>query len=114
MPHHAWPGRPLLVCEGKELLGKLTRHVAVQSHQVRDPETVKNREQQQRIFRMFSERLGLLDQQVSPLHGRPGFRRGVAADMKKRGYERNLKLDFLVTKGRRRAQGGDLVERAPE
>src|SRR6516225_9826553 len=114
MPHHEWPRRFLLICEGQEFDSKLTHHVAVERDKVRDPKAVKNREQQQWIFRWLSERFSLLDQQSCPLHGRPGFRRRVAVDMEEWGYECNLKLDFFATQGGRRDQGRDLVERPPE
>jgi hypothetical protein len=64
--------------------------------------------------RRLSERFSLFDQQTCPLHGRPGFRRRVAADMEEWGYECNLKLDFFATQGGRGGQGRDLVERTPE
>src|SRR5258707_8493020 len=114
MPHHEWPRRPLLICEGQELDSQLTHHVAVERYKVGDPKAVKNREQQQWIFRRLSERFSLLDQQTCPLHGRPGFRRRVAADMEEWGYECNLKLDFFATQGGRGGQGRGLVERTPE
>src|SRR5215831_3411384 len=114
MPHHEWPRRFLLICEGQEFDSKLTHHVTVECDKVRDPKAVKNREQQQWIFRWLSERFSLLDQQTCPLHGRPGFRRCVAVDMEEWGYECNLKLDFFATQGGRRGQGRDLVERTPE
>src|SRR5215468_5575404 len=114
MPHHEGPRRFLLICEGQELDSKLTHHVALERYKVRDPKAVKNREQQQRIFRWLSERFSLFDQQTCPLHGRPGFRRRVAPDMQEWGYECNLKLDFFATQGGRGGQGRDLVERTPE
>src|SRR5262245_4423731 len=114
MPHHEGPRRFLLICKGQELDSKLTHHVAVERDKVRDPKAVENREQQQWIFRRFSERFSLLDQQTCPLHGRPGFQRRVAADMEEWGYECNLKLDFFATQGGRGGQGRDLVERTPE
>src|SRR6266516_3104232 len=114
MSHHEWPRRFLLICEGQELDSKLTHHVAVERYKVRDPKAVKNREQQQWIFRRLSERFSLFDQQSCPLNSRPGFRRRVAADMEEWGYECNLKLDFFTTQGGRWGQGCDLVERTPE
>src|SRR5215475_10271856 len=114
MPHHEGPRRFLLICKGQKLDSKLTHHVAVERDKVRDPKAVENREQQQWIFRRFSERFSLLDQQTCPLHGRPGFQRRVAADMEEWGYECNLKLDFFATQGGRGGQGCDLVERTPE
>src|SRR5262245_36169195 len=114
MPHHECPRRPLLICKGQKLDSQLTYHVAVERYEVGDPEAVKNREQQQWIFRWLSERFSLFDQQTCPLHGRPGFRRRVAAEMEEWGYECNLKLDFFATQGGRGGQGRGLVERTPE
>src|SRR6266516_7122331 len=114
MPHHEWPRRPLLICEGQELDSQLTHHVAVERYKVGDPKAVKNREQQQWIFRGLSERLSLFDQQTGPLDGRPGLRRRVAAHVEERRYECNLKLDFFATQGGRGGQGRGLVERTPE
>src|SRR5947199_10337620 len=110
MRHHEWPRRPLLICESQEMESKLTHHVAVERYKIRDPKTVKNREQQHWIFGRLSERFSLFDQQSCPLNSRPGFGRRVAADM----YECNLKLDFFATQGGRWGQGRDLVERTPE
>ena len=108
------PVARLLVCESQELGSKLTHHVAVERHKVRDPKAVKNREQQQWIFRRLSERFSLLDQQTCPLYSGPGFRRRVTTDMEEWGYECNLKLDFFATQGGRSGQGRDLVKRTPE
>ena len=114
MPHHEWPCRPLLICEGQELDSQLTHHVAVERYKVGDPKAVKNREQQQWIFRRLSERFSLLDQQARPLHGSAGFRRRVTADMEERVYECHLKLDLVATQSGRAGQGRDQVERTPE
>jgi hypothetical protein len=61
MPHHEWPRRPLLICERQELDSELTHDLAVERYKVRDPKTVKNREQQQWIFRKLSVRFSLFD-----------------------------------------------------
>src|SRR6516225_2849285 len=114
MRHHEWPRRPLLICEGQELTCKLTHYVAVEGHKIGHPEAVKNREQQQWIFRRLSERCCLFNQQTCPLHSSPGFRRRVAAGMEEWGYECNLKLDFFATQGGRGGQGRDLIQRATE
>ena len=78
--------RPLLLGERQELRRKLAHHVAVECNEVRDPEAVENREQQQRIFGRLSERFSLFDQQTCPLRGRLGFRRSIAFDMHEWGY----------------------------
>src|SRR5260370_32317693 len=113
MPHPEWPRSPLLICESQELDSQLTHHVAVERYKVRDPKAVKNREQQQWIFRRLSKCFSLFDQQTCPLHGGPGFRRRVATDMAEWGYECNLKLDFLAAHGGRWGPGCALVEPTP-
>ena len=84
--------------------------VAVERHEVRDPEAVEDREQQQRVFGRLSERFSLFDQQTCPLRSRLGFRRSIPFDMDEWGYERDLKLDLLATQRGRGGQGRDLVK----
>ena len=78
MPNHERAGRSLLLGERKELRRKLAHSVAVERDKVRNPETVEDREQQQRVFGRLSERFSLLNQQTRPLRCRLGFRRGIA------------------------------------
>ena len=109
MPDHERHRRPLLLCERQELRRKLAHHVAVERHKVRDPEAVKDREQQQRIFGRLSERFSLFDQQACPLDSRLGFRRRIAFDMDEGVMQRDLKLDLFATQGgrcRARSQSG--------
>ena len=63
----------LLLGERQELRRKLAHHVAVERHEVRDPEAVEDREQQQRVFGRLSERFSLFDQQTCPLRQPPWF-----------------------------------------
>ena len=86
MPRHERTGRALLFCELQELRRKLAHNFAVKGHMVRNPEAVKDREQQQRVFGRLSERFSLFDQQTCPLHSRLGFRRGIPFDMHEWGY----------------------------
>ena len=102
--------RPLLLGERQELRRKLAHHVAVERHEVRDPEAVEDREQQQRVFGRLSERFSLFDQQTCPLRSRLGFRRRISFDMDEWGYQRDLKLDLLATQRGRGGQGRDLVK----
>src|SRR5260221_579966 len=104
MTDHDRNGRLLLLCESQELRRKLAVHVPVERHEARDPDTVEYREQQQRVFDWLSERVGLFDQQVRPLRGRPGFWRSIAFDMYEGGYKRDLQLDLFVTQRGRGAQ----------
>ena len=110
MPDHERSCRSLLLGERQELRRKLAHNVAVERHDVRDPEAVEDREQQQRVFGRLSERFSLFDQQTCPLRSRLGFRRGIPFDMDEWGYERDLKLDLLATQRRRGGQSCDLVE----
>ena len=54
-------GRSLLLGERQELPRKLAHHVAVERYVVRQPDTVEDREQQQRVLRSLSERFSLFD-----------------------------------------------------
>jgi hypothetical protein len=76
----------LLSSERQELGGKLAHYVALKRHIIRHPEPVEHREQQQGIFGRLSERFSLFDQQTCPLHGRLGFRSGIAFDREEWGY----------------------------
>jgi hypothetical protein len=96
VPDHERYCGPLLLRERQKLLCKLAHHIAIEGHVVRDAKTVEDREQQQRIFRRLAERFGLFDQQTCPLRSRLSFRRGIALDMEKRVYERDLKLDLFA------------------
>ena len=57
-----------------------THHVAVERSVVCHPKAVEDREQQQRVFEMLSERLGLFDQSRASIHSPFGFWRGIAFD----------------------------------
>ena len=78
-------GRSLFLGERQELRRKLAHHIAIECHEVRGPEAVEDREQQQRVFGRLSERFSLFDQQTCPLHGRLGFRRSIPFDVDERG-----------------------------
>ena len=110
MSDHERHGRGLLLSERQELRRKLTHRVTVEGHHVCDPETVKDREQQQGIVGSLSERIGLFDQQTSPLSSGLRFRRSITFDMEERGYERDLKFDLFATQRRRGRQGRNLAE----
>ena len=66
------------------------------------------------VFRRLAERFGLLNQQTCPLRSRLGFWRGIALDMDKWVYERDLKLDLLATQRGSGGQGRNLGEGARE
>src|SRR5262249_8878995 len=114
MPDHERRSCTLLIRQSQKLHGKLAHHVAVEGDKVRDPMAVKNREQQQWIFRRLSERFSLFEEETRPVHGGSGFWRRVAADMKKWGYEFHLKLNLQATHVGRAWQGRDHVECAFE
>ena len=103
MADHERGGRPLLLREREKLCRKFAHDVAVEHHIVGCPEAVEDREQQQRVFRRFSEPLSLFDQQMCPLQSRLGFYRGIPFDVHEWRYERDLKLDLLsAQRGSRR------------
>src|SRR6201981_735171 len=114
MPNHNWDCSPLLLRQPQDVCCEIAQSLAVEGHQIRYPEGVQNREQQQRVYGRLSERFGLLDQQTSLLCCRLGFRGGIAFDMDEWGDERDLKLDLLATPRGGAGQGGDLLEGAGE
>jgi len=65
MPYHEWDSRASLLGECKELRRKLAHKIAIERGVARNPETIENREQQQRVFRGFSKGFRSLDQQIS-------------------------------------------------
>jgi hypothetical protein len=87
MPYHERDRRLSLLGKRQELFRKFARNLAVERDVVSDPETVKDREQQQWVFRWLSERFSLLYQQTRLLYSRPGFRSSKPTDMDERGYE---------------------------
>src|SRR5271165_3229855 len=114
MPDHEWPGRALSFRQRQKSDGKLTHHVTVERDKVRDPQAVKDGEQQERIFRRLSESLGLFDQETRALDRGSGFGRRVAANVEERGYKLHLKLDLIAAQCGCAWQGRDQVERASE
>ena len=46
--------------ELQELRRKIARNITVKRHNIRDPKTIEDREQQQRLFRRLSERFELV------------------------------------------------------
>ena len=86
----------MLLGEHQELRCKLTRDVTIEPNNVRGPEGVENRKQQQRIFGSLSQRLRSLNAQARLLDGRLGFRRRIPFDVDEGGYKRDLKLDLLA------------------
>ena len=73
MPDHERDCRALFLGERQELRRKIAHHVAIERHEVRDPEAIEDREQQQRVFGRLSERFSLLDQQTRLLRQPPWF-----------------------------------------
>ena len=63
----------LLLGQRQKLHRKLPHHIAVECHQVRDPETVEDREYQQRVFGRLAKRFSLFDQQTRLALQRPWF-----------------------------------------
>jgi hypothetical protein len=103
MPDHERDCGALLLGERQELRRKLAHSVTVERHKVRDPETVEDRKQHQRIFGRLSKRLRSLDERVRSLDGRIGVRRRIAFDVHQSVRKRDLELD-LFTSERARAR----------
>ena len=85
MPDHERNRGSLFLGKRQELGRKSRHHIAIECHEVCDPEAVEDGEQQQRIFGWLSERFSLFDQQACPLCCRFGFRRSKSFDMDERG-----------------------------
>src|SRR5215475_6321303 len=98
MSDHRRSRHSVFCSERQEPARKIATDIAIECHEVCDPEAVKYREQQQRVFGWFSSRLGFFDQQTGPLHRRLRFGRGITFEVNKRGDERDLKADLLATK----------------
>src|SRR6516164_4143696 len=98
MPDHRRSRSSVFCTKRQEPAREITTDIAIECHEVRDPEAVKYREQQQRVFGWLSSRLGFFDQQTGPLHRRLSFGRGITFEVDERGDERDLKADPLATK----------------
>jgi hypothetical protein len=108
MPNHEQDLASLFLGKRQDLRGALARYIAVERSNVRLPQSVESRKQQQRILGRLPECFSLFDQQTCPVRGRLGFRRGKPFDMLEWVYQFNLKLDFFATKRRRGGQRRDL------
>src|SRR5262249_2573390 len=86
----------LLLGQHQELRCKLTHDITFERNDIRGPEGVEDRKQQQRIFGSLSQRLRSLNEQARLLDGRLGFRRSIPFDVDEGGYKRDLKLDLLA------------------
>ena len=74
MPDHERYVRPLLLRECQKLRRIVVQNIAIECYQIFYRETVEDREQQQRVFRNFSKRFSLVDQQTRSLRSRLSFR----------------------------------------
>src|SRR5712664_773487 len=92
----------------------LACQIAAKPCNVRLPQTVESRKQQQRILGRLTECFSLFYQQKRPLRGGPGFWGGLPFDILEWVYQCNLKLDFFTTKRRRAGQGRNLSKRTCE
>jgi hypothetical protein len=110
VPEHQRKRGFLFLSKRQELGGQIATYIAIERHGVHDPESVENREQQQRVFGRLAERFGLFDQQTRLLHGCFGFRRSISFDVTERGDERYLKIDLHAAQRGRAGHGRDLVE----
>jgi hypothetical protein len=64
MPDHERDGRLPLLGESEKLRSKIATDIAVEGHVIGDPETVEDREKQQRVFRALPQRFRLFDEQL--------------------------------------------------
>ena len=69
-------GRSLFFGERQKLRGKLAHRIAIERHEVRDPKAVEDGEQQQRVFGGSPSASACSINEMCPLGGRLGFRRG--------------------------------------
>jgi hypothetical protein len=104
---------PFAYPQSQEVDSKLTHHVAVECYKVRDPEAVKNREQQQWIFRRLSSAsaCSISRRARSTAAWFPAPRNH---DVEEWGYECNLKLDFFATQSGRSGSRSRFGQRTPE
>jgi hypothetical protein len=114
MRNHTRGNRLSLLRECEKLVSKLSRNGSVEGDDVRDPETVENREKQQWVFSRFSKRLSPLDQKTRSLDCLLGLWRSVALDVRERVYERSPKPDLFTTKCGGRWQDCNLLKGASE
>ena len=105
---------PLFFGKRQEMVGEIAHDIGIECQQVRAPDAVEDRKQQQRIFGRLSQGFSLFDQQTRPLRSRLGFRSSISFDMHERGYERDLKLNLLATQRRSTGQGRNLTEGSGE
>ena len=73
MPEHERDLPSLFLGKRQELRGALAHYVAVERYNVRDPEAVESRKQQQRILGRLAKCFRLFDQQTCPLREPPWF-----------------------------------------
>ena len=90
MPYHERDGRALLLGKRQELRRKLAHHIAVERDIARDPETIEDGEQHQRVIGRFSKRFRPLDQRACQIERRLRLGRRMAFGVHERGYERDL------------------------
>src|SRR5450631_3518582 len=114
MPAHERDLGSLFLGKRQDTRGTLARQVAIKPCNVRLPQTVESRKQQQRILGRLTKCFSLFDQQDRPLRGGPGFRGGLPSDILEWVYQCNLKLDFFTTKRRHAGQGRNLSKRTCE
>jgi len=61
---------PLLLGERQELRRKIATNITVECHQIRHPEAIEDREQQQGVFGRLAQCFSLFDQQARRVTGK--------------------------------------------
>src|SRR6185437_17124868 len=104
----------LLLGQFEELRRRSGNDACIEAVEICNEDTVEHGKQQKRILRSFTARFRLFNQRSRAKRGRSGFFGTIAPEVHERGYQRDLQLDFLSSKGRRRGQGSNLRQRATE
>src|SRR5215469_14214046 len=108
MSQHERNPRSLLLGEGQELRREIAADITIKCRNIRDPEAVEDRKQQQRVFGRLSERLSSLDEQACLIERRFRVRGRMALGMHERIRKPDLKLNLLAAQRWRSGQGRNL------
>src|SRR5262249_39135534 len=110
--HHERNPRALLLGECQEPRREVAANITIKCLNVRDPETVEDREEQQRLFGRLSEGPRSLDEQACLIERSLSLRGRIAFGVHQSVHERDLKLYLLAAQDGRTGQGRNLSKRA--
>src|ERR1700688_47120 len=96
MPYHSRGDRPLLFRGRETLRCELANKLTVKLRLVGNPDTIKDREDQQWVFCSISKPFAGFNKRECPLLCLHGFRCSVSFGMHQRVYERGVQLDLLA------------------